>query len=87
MFKKKKEKRVKGNTTSVLKNNMNCRHCNLQEEETQEDLEVCEGTRDPRVKLDMNKEHTYMVFWRKLSRNLNEITNKESHAENMKSNW
>ena len=27
-----------------------------------------------------------MVFWRKLSRNLNKITNKENYAENMKNN-
>ena len=39
-------KRVKENTLSAFKNNMNCRNCNLQEEETQEHLEVCKGTKD-----------------------------------------
>ena len=39
-----------------------------------------------RIKLDMTKEHGHTVFWRKLSRKLNEITNKENHAENKKNN-
>ena len=39
-----------------------------------------------RIKLDMTKEDNHMVFWRKLSRKLDKITNNKNHDENMKSN-
>ena len=55
-------KRVKGNTSSAFRKNMNCRHCPQTEEETQEHLEICEGTRDLRVKLDLFKEHNHLAF-------------------------
>ena len=41
---------------------------------------ICKRTR---VKLDMEKEDNNMVFWRKNSRKLKEITDKEIHEENM----
>ena len=61
---------------------MTCRHCNLQEEETQEHLVDC---KDMRIKVKV-KEHDHMVFWRKLSWKLNEIIYKENHEENMGEN-
>ena len=85
-YRSKMSKRVKGNTPSALRNYMNCRHCDLQEEETQEHLEVCEGTKHMRAILDMTIEDNHKVFWRKLSRKLDETTNTEIHDKNMESN-
>ena len=36
--------RVKWNTSSTFRQNMNCRCCNKTDEETQEHLEICKGT-------------------------------------------
>ena len=67
--------RVKGNRTSAFRDNMDCRHCDTKEEETQEHLEVCKGTEDLRQDIDMNLniEHDKMVFWKKLTRRLSKI--------------
>ena len=49
---------------------MNFRHCQQTEEETQEHLEICVGTKDLRVKLDMEKKLDHMVIWREMNRKL-----------------
>ena len=53
------------------------------EEETEEPLEKCKGTEDLRYKVDMEKDHNRMVFWRKLTKRLRDIIKHEEHAENM----
>ena len=45
---------IKGNKSSVFKNNMACRLCKNRENETQEHLEKCNFKRDMRKNLDIN---------------------------------
>ena len=54
-YRSKMTKRVKGNTSSAFRNNMNFRHCNQKIKEAQEHLEVCEATKEIRVNLDLTK--------------------------------
>ena len=64
---------VKGNTSSTIRQNMECRHCNTTDEETQEHLEIRKGTEDLRKDLGLEKEHDHMLLWRKLTRRLKDI--------------
>ena len=82
-YRSKMTKREKGITSSVYRKNMNCRHCNITEEETHEYLEICPETAHLKIKLDIEKEHNHMVFRRKITRKLKEITAKEEHAKNI----
>ena len=41
---------VKGNRSSAFRKNMDCRHCNKNEEKTQEHLEICKGTEEEKPK-------------------------------------
>ena len=46
---------IKGNKSSMYKNNMQCRLCTTGENETQEHLEKCEFTTEMRKNLDLGK--------------------------------
>ena len=59
---------------------MNCGHCKTTVEETQEQLEICPETADLRIKLEIEREHKHIVFWRKMTSKLKEITDKEEQA-------
>ena len=77
-YRRKMTRRVKGNRTSVFRDDMDCRHCDTKEEH----LEVCKGTEDIRKDIDMNIEHDKMMFWRKLTRRKNYNTESEHNNNN-----
>ena len=56
---------VKGNFKHSLTNNMGCRLCLRDHEETQEDLQQCEGTVFERRGID---------FWRRMTKRMEEFT-------------
>ena len=76
--------RVKANRSSETKTNMESRHCNTKEEESQDHLGRCTGTEDLRKNLDMTKEHDHMVLLRRLTRKLRDIIKKEEHEKTLK---
>ena len=47
-----------------------------QEDETQENLETCEYTREMRKNLDLNKEREHIILWKNIDKNLRELYKK-----------
>ena len=56
---------IKGNKSSMYRNNMACRLCTSGEDETQEHLERCNFTKDMRKNLDLNIREHKIVLLRK----------------------
>ena len=75
--------RIKANKSSEFRSNMGCRHCNTDEIEFQEHLEVCTGTKDLRVNLKMNVPNKHSIFWRRMSKRLKDLK-KSGETEEMK---
>ena len=74
---------IKGNKSSLYKNNMHCRLCTTGENETQEQLEICEFTKEMRKNLDLGKRDAKIVLWRKITRELQEICQTKSNGNNL----
>ena len=69
---------LKGNTSSTFRNNMQYRHCNSGEDETQEQLEKCKFIEAMRKKLDLENEREHMILWRKINRALTKLYKKQN---------
>merc|ERR1712086_498832 len=70
---------VKGNQSSQWTGQMQCRHCNLGCDETQEHIEKCTGFSEERGKLDLSNGEGKLAFWRRVVyklkyKKLNDIT-------------
>ena len=65
---------VKGNFKHSHVNNMGCRFCLGGSNETQDHLELCEGTRHERRGLDMKEERGLLDFWRRMKFKLAAVT-------------
>ena len=61
---------IKGNVSSMYKDNMKCKCCKSGADETQEYLEECDFTKDMRISLDLQKEKDRSTLWRRISRAL-----------------
>ena len=59
--------------SSSFRDNMQWRHCNSWEDETQEHLERCTFTSEMRRNLDLTKEREHLILWRKINKNLREL--------------
>ena len=57
---------IKGNQSSKWTGQMQCRHCNLGCDETQEHIEKCTGFSGEREKIDLSKGEGKLVFWRRV---------------------
>ena len=65
---------VKGNFRHSHVNNMGCRLCSSDSDETQEHLELCEGTRFERRGLDLSDWRGLLDFWRRMKIKLAAVT-------------
>ena len=64
---------VKANKSSMHRNDMICRCCESDEEETQEHLEVCKGTENKRQGLEnWDRWQTRVTFWRRMQKKAEE---------------
>ena len=59
---------IKGNKSSVWRNNMACRLCTSGEDETQDHLERCNFTKEMRENLNLTLREDKIVWWRKITR-------------------
>jgi len=57
---------IKGNQSSKWTGHMQCRHCKLGCDETQEHIEECTGFSGEREKLDLSNGEGKLVFWRRV---------------------
>ena len=57
---------IKGNQSSKWTGHMQCRHCNLGCDETQEHIEKCTGFSGERERLDLSNGEGKLVFWRRV---------------------
>ena len=62
---------IKGNTSSIYKDN-----CTKEEVETQDHLEKCQYTKAMRKNLDLENEREHMILQRKINRTLKELYKK-----------
>ena len=69
-------KHIKGNMSSMYREDMTCRYCCTGEEETQEHMETCEYTATLREGLNINNEREHIILWRKINRKLFKEYNK-----------
>ena len=69
-FKGKISAHIKGNKSSMYRNDMECRYC---ENETQEHF-----TKEMRKTFDLTQETDQLVLWRKLTRALKDVHNKNN---------
>ena len=60
---------------------MGCRHCNTEEDETQEHQEVCPGLAHEQWGLNINKEQVKLIFWWRMAPKIKEVTNKDNLKE------
>ena len=65
---------VKGNFRHSYVNNMGCRLCSEGSDETQEHLQLCEGTRFERRGLDLSDWRGLLDFWRRMKIKLAAVT-------------
>ena len=66
---------------------MKCRLCNSHENETQENMDRCDFTKEMRANLNMGKEEDKVVLWRKLTRALSKLySSKDVNRELIKNN-
>ena len=72
---------IKGNRSSLHRNNMSCRYCSTGEDETQEHMENCEFSSEIRKGLNLVKERDLIIMWRKLNTKLYKVYNKVSSRE------
>ena len=72
---------IKGNRSSLHRNNMSCRYCSTGEDETQEHMENCEFSSEIRKGLNLAKERDLIIMWRKLNTKLYKVYNKVSSRE------
>ena len=75
-FRRKITNNIKGKTSSIYKDKMQCRHCTSGEDETQEHLEKCEFTKAMRKNFELENEREHMILWRKINRALKELYKK-----------
>ena len=80
-FRFKITKYIKGNTSSMYRDNMCCRYCKSGEEETQEHMETCESTTELREGLNLKIEREHIILWRKINRKLFKEYNNVSTIE------
>ena len=73
-FRSKITTHVKGNITSIYRENMQCRYCTTGVDETQEHLKECEFTRTMSKTLKVKKERELMILWRTITRALKNCT-------------
>ena len=64
---------IKGNKSSMYKDNMACRLCTRGENETQEHFKKCEFTKDMRINLDLEIRDDKIALWRKITIALKDI--------------
>ena len=78
-------KYIKGNMSSMYRENMSCRYCSTGEEETQEHMETCESTTELREGLNLKIEREHIILWRKINRKLfkeyNDVSTIEAELE------
>ena len=65
---------VKGNFKHSHTNNMGCRLCLRDQEETQEHLQLCEGTVFERRGIDLSNWRGVLDFWRRMTKRMEEFT-------------
>ena len=65
---------VKGNFRHSHVNNMRCRLCSQDSDETQEHLQLCEGTRFERRGLDLSDWRGLLDFWRRMKFKMAAVT-------------
>ena len=65
---------VKGNFRHSYVNNMDCRLCSEKSDETQEHLQLCEGTRFERRGLDLGDWRGLLDFWRRMTKKMAAVT-------------
>ena len=65
---------VKGNFRHSHVNNMSCRLCSQDSDETQEHLQLCEGTRFERRGLDLTDWRGLLDFWRRMKIKMAAVT-------------
>ena len=65
---------VKGNFKHSHTNNMGCRLCLRDQEETQEHLQQCEGTVFERRGIDLSNWRGVLDFWRRMTKRMEEFT-------------
>ena len=78
-FRSKITTRIKGNISSVYRDNMQCRYCTTGANETQEHMEEYEFTRKIRTSLNLKDECERMILWRKITRALKELYKKDNN--------
>ena len=61
---------VKGNFRHSYVNNMDCRLCSEKSDETQEHLQLCEGTRFERRGPDLEDWRGLLDFWRRMTKKI-----------------
>ena len=76
---------VKGNFRHSHTNNMGCRLCLRNHEETQEHLEHCEGTVYERRGLDLLQRRGLLDFWRRMAKRMEKIAAVTARDVNLKS--
>ena len=65
---------VKGNFRHSHENNMGCRLCSQDSDETQEHLQLCEGTKFERRGLDLSDWRGLLDFWRRMKIKMAAVT-------------
>ena len=65
---------VKVNNKGSFKDNLNCRFCDSDSEETQEHLEECGGTRYERRGLNLSFWFGLVSFWRRMMKKISTTT-------------
>ena len=65
---------VKGNFRHSHENNMGCRLCSQDSDETQEHLQLCEGTKFERRGLDLSDLRGLLDFWRRMKIKIAAVT-------------
>ena len=68
---------IKGNMSSMYKDNMACRYFKSGKEETQEHLEECDFTIEMRKTLDLKKETDKLILWRRITHALKDLYDKK----------
>ena len=65
---------IKGNFRKSHVNNMGCRLCSDMSDETQEHLELCDGTAFERRGLDLSDWRGKLEFWRRMTKKMATVT-------------
>ena len=73
---------IKGNKSSMQKDNMQCQLCKSGEDETQEHLEKCDFTKEMRKNLNLGKREDKIVLWRKITRALKDLYTPNKNVNN-----